>query len=321
VALAIVLVLAARPARPQDSSAHPIARDVSRDTARAALVGDGLVHGAPVRPVSDVMLIPGQVQQLNLHPRLSVTLLFPYRIDHLSGGDLDVVKGDAFRSDLTLIPTAVTTRETNFQVHFIDPAHPPIAFRVRVDTTQPVADLIRYVDPVDRYLRRVRADFEAALLADDERRVSAAATDRLQHLLLVASEPRRVDRTVRDAAPDGSIEARVESVQAIPGEDGQSHLWVRYRVTNRTAAPLTDLVAIANVVQRSRVWLFFQRRRTRELTATRTLRTAPTVPPGGAVQGLLILDQVQLDRHQSLAIEFLAFHERHHLVIDHVLTG
>lgn len=318
--LVVVAVCCASVARPavaqRDTTLSP-----ARDTARAALMGDGLVHGAPVRPVSDAVLIPGDVQQLNLHPRKSVTLLLPYPIDHLSGGDADVFKADAFRSDLTLIPTAVTTRETNFQVHFQDPAHPPVAFRVRVDTTQPAADLIRYVDPVDRYLRRVRTDFEAQLRADEDARVSALATHRVEQLLLLASDPRRIDRTARDLGPDGALEATVETVQSMPGEDGRPRLWIHYRVTNRTSTPLTDLVAVALVVRRTRRWVFLQRRQSAELTTTRDIRTAPTVPPGGAVHGLLILDQMQLERHQALAVEFIGFHDRHHVTIDHLVAG
>ncbi len=283
--------------------------------------GDGLVHGAPVLPVSAMDLHPGQVQSINLRPRATSLLEFPYAVAEVHAGDPDVLTASVRAGKVILKAARDTIAETNVLVLLGDAELTAIAFRVRVDSTQPQVDIVRFTDPVGKHLNEAEAEIARRVRADEDRRVNELTRERVLQQLLLAGNVVRIDRKAMAGSDRDRFGIDIESVQSLPGEDGRPRLYLRYRVLNGTIAPLADLAIVARIESPQRKWVVFEHRATRELADLRDIRATSVIPAGGSAYGLLILDPLQLEQHESLSIEAIGFNNQRHVKVDGVFVG
>lgn len=284
--------------------------------------GDGRIHGAPVLPVSTLELRAGQVQSINLRPRQALIVEFPYAISTVHAGDPDVLTASVVASNVVILKAAKDSiAETNMFVLLERDDAMVIPFHVRVDSTQPQVDIIRCTDPIGQHLNATEASIARRLGADEDNRVDILAQERLEQQLLLAGGVVRIDRTARIGEGDQRLTLTVESAQSFPGEDGRERIYLRYRVTNGTVTPMSDLTLVAHVLKRQRRFLFFERQVERDRYAVQDIRAARVIPAGGSVYGLIILEPPHLSPHESLSLEGMVFNGQRHLQVDDVLVG
>lgn len=301
----------------QDSRVTPVASGRVRPVSE----GDGRVHGAPVMPVSNMELQPGQVQQLNLKPRTTMLAEFPYPVAAVHAGDADVLTATVISGKLILKATKDTIAETNLIVLLGDADFTSAPFRIRVDPRAPQVDVVRFTDPVAQHINRVESEIATRLRSDVDERVDQLSDLRLQQAILLAGRVTPIGREAIAGRKGDRLGIRVETAQSFPGPDGRPRLYLKYTVTNGTVAPLRDLSLVARVESRRRKRLFGEATSTRELADARDIRAADAVPPGAPMSGLLVLEPLELGRYESLSIEAVGFNGQRRVRVERVLVG
>jgi hypothetical protein len=293
-----------------------------QDRVKTVSEGDGRVHGASVMPVSEADLHPGQVTTINLHPRYHAILEFPYPVAQIDAGDPDVFTATIVGNKVTLKATKLDRAETTMSIILGDANLTVVPFLIRADSTQPMAYVVRYTDPIAKHLNRAEADLAAAVQKNNDARVTTLSELRLQQRLLMAGDLVRINKTGSTGERGERVSVTIESAQQLPGDDGRPKLYMRYKVLNETVAPLTDLFFTAKQVTTSRHALLFSKSASHDVYDVQDVRSVSTIPPGAAAYGLLIFDDLQLKgADQALDIEATAFNNQRHLVISRVLVG
>lgn len=294
---------------------------LSQDRVRDVADGDGRVHGAPVMPVSESDLHPGQVQTINLHPRYHTVLEFPHQLVQVDAGDPDVFAAEIVGNKLQLKATRVARNETSMSVVLADADLTVVPFLVRADSTQPVVHVLRYTDPVARELNLATQRIADRLDSETSDRVNDLAEARLQQTLLNAGDPVPVNRRARAGTARDRMVVEIDNAQLVQTSGGTPRLYLRYEVQNRSIAPMEDLYFVVRVQSRERRWLFFRRTSTREVYDVQDRRESVVVPGGTAAKGLLIMDDIPLDANQSISVEAVAYGGQRRALVERVLTG
>lgn len=299
---------------------HLFAQDASK--LKPVSEGDGRIHGAMTMAVSEADLHPGQVQTINLQPRFHTVLEFPYPVARIDVGDDAVITAAIVGNKVTLKAVKLSRTETSMTLILGDANLTVVPFLVRADSTQPAPFVIRYTDPVTQHMNAAEAAIAARLQADQHRQVGELAELRLQQRLLTSGDAVRIDRKGSVSHNGESIELTIESAQEIPTEDGTPKLYLRYRLTNRTLAPVNDLRFALTVLRRDRHFLFFTKTTSREVYDVQDVRTNTVIPAGGAIAGLLVLDQVPVqEARESLQVEASVFGGARKVSVTDVLFG
>jgi hypothetical protein len=294
----------------------------AQDRLKAISEGDGKIHGAPIMPVSEADLHPGQVSTLNLHPRYHSILEFPYPVARIDAGDPDVFTATIVGNKVTMKATKLDRAETSMSVILGDANLTTIMFLVRADSTQPSAYIVRYTDPVAKHLNQAEAQIAATLQKDNDARVATLSEMRLQQRLLMAGDLVRINKSGEVGERGERLSVTIESAQQLPGEDGRPRMYMRYKVLNETVAPLTDLTFTARIVSEARRSLLFTKSVSHDVYDVQDVRSVVTVPAGAAAYGLLIFDDFDLKNpSESLTIDAVAFSGQRHLSIPRVLVG
>lgn len=284
--------------------------------------GDGRVHGAPTLQVSKRDLHSGQVQTINLHPRFHTVLEFPYPIARVDAGDPEVFLADVVGNKLTLKATKVTQEETSMTVILGDADATVVPFLVRTDTNQPPVYVVKYTDPISQHLNQTEKRIAQRLQSDFDQRVERLAEERVKQRLLYSGEILPIDRRkVVGKQPGDKFGLELQHAQQLPGPSGAPRLYIRYRVINKTIAPLKDLNFVVRMESKEAKYLIGETTKKREVFDVQNVQSASEIPAGMAAQGLLILDALDLNEGESISVEAVGFNGQRSVKIDRVLTG
>lgn len=283
--------------------------------------GDGRIHSAPTLEVVEMDLHPGQVTTINLHPRYHTVLEFPYVVARVDGGDQDVFMVDPIGNKLTLKAIDIDVAETSMTVILGDPQQTLIPFLVRVDTTQPMAYVVKFTDPITKHLNEAERQISERLSSNIDARVATLAEAHVRQRLLFRAGTVNINKS-KFVGPSGErVGFVVEDAELMPGPSGEPQVYIRYRIVNLTPIPLDDANIVAKIGTKRRRKFFFSQVDYLELSIAEDVRTTSTIPAGAAARGLLILEGLTLQPNQELTLELHAFRNRRTVKIDRVLVG
>ncbi|HEX7070899.1 MAG TPA: hypothetical protein VF190_08840, partial [Rhodothermales bacterium] len=236
--------------------------------------GDGRIHGAPTIQVTEMDLHPGQVQTLNLNPRMHAVLEFPYPVARIDAGDPEVFSASIIGNKITLKATKLSRAETSMSVILGDADLTVVPFLVRADSTQPFSYVIRYTDPLSKHLNAAEAAIAERLKAENDTRVADLAEVRLQQRLLLASDVVHIGKRRVIGEPGERFGIEIQNAQQMSGPDGRPRLYIRYKVLNQTVVPLSDLYFVVRIDTHKHRFLFFDKTVSRELYDVQDVRLA-----------------------------------------------
>lgn len=283
--------------------------------------GHGRVEAAPIMQVSERDLLPGQVQQLTLWPHYHVTLEFPYPVARVDGGDDEYFGATVVGNKLMLFAREIDPVQTTMTVILGDAHSTLIPYLVRVDTTQSLAVVVRYTDPVSKHLNDAEARIADRLASNVDERVEKLAEARIQKRLLFSNGAIQLDRQGWSGGRGSRIGLFVEKAEQMPGPGERPHLYFRYRIFNQTPAALTDARLVVRTHSKKRRWLILSRTTSQEAAILEDVRSYEHIPPGGTVLGLLSLENVVLEPGEWLSVELESPSLKRSVVLDRLLVG
>lgn len=283
--------------------------------------GDGRIHSAPTLQVIEMDLHPGQVQTINLWPRYHTVLEFPFPVARVDGGDSDVFAPDIVGNKLTLKAIDVDVVETSMTIILGDAKQTLIPFLIRADSTQPMAYVVRFTDPVEKHLNLAEAEIAKTLNATVGTQVTKLSEENIRQRLLHSGGSITIQKSASVGVHGGKITLTAEQAEQMPGPDGRPRLYLRYRISNGGFKAVDDAQVVARVSTKRRHWLFFTKTTHREVTEVEEIRTAGVVPVQGAVRGLMIIDGLELKANQALHLEMISDGGKRHIRVDRVLVG